>query len=131
MRLPAPVATHLASLFVWSKEFTAPRLVHTSSSRVCIPILASLSRNEAVDSLLVLLQKRKGNDEARMRCIACGAMETGWVSMWIVPERSISSALMTGRFNMICGSAMGTVGCLMIGRLCVSQCHGLVDRFAE
>ena len=31
----------------------------------------------------------------------------------------------------LCESAMATVGNVMIGRLCVSQCHGLVDRFAE
>ena len=36
---------------------TAPILVHTSSSLVSIPILDSFSRNAAVDSLLVLLQK--------------------------------------------------------------------------
>lgn len=119
MRIPAQLETHLASLFVWSKEFTAPILVHTSLSRVCIPILASLFRNEAVDSLLVLLQKRKGIDEARMRCIACGAIAIGWVSMWTVPERSISSALMAGRFVMVCEneSAMATVERVMIGGL--------------
>lgn len=72
-------------------------LVHTSSSSVSIPILVSLFRNEAVDSLLVLLQKRNGNEEARRRRIASGDLAIGWVAVWIVPERSTSSALIAGR----------------------------------
>ena len=37
-----------------------------------MPILVSLSHNSAVDSLLVLLQKRNGIEESLRRCIASG-----------------------------------------------------------
>jgi len=76
-------------------------LVHTSSSRVSIPIWASLLRKEVVDSLLVLLQKRKGNGEARRRRTASGELAMVWVAVWTVPERSMSNALMAGRWVMI------------------------------
>ena len=84
-------------------------LVHTSSSRVSIPIWASLFRKEVVDSLLVLLQKRKGNGEARRRRIASGELAMVWVAVWrMVPERSMSNALMAGRWVMIPRNAKGT-----------------------
>ena len=50
----------------------------------------------------MLLQKRNGSDvAARRRPIACDDMGTGRVSMWMVPERSMSSALITGRFTIV------------------------------
>lgn len=66
-----------------------------------MPMLASCLRNADVDSLLVLLQKRKGIDEDRRRCIACGDMAIGCVAVWTVPERSMRSALITGRWAMM------------------------------
>ena len=62
-----------------------------------MPILASLSRNAAVDSLLVLLQKRNGIDESLRRRIASGDSGVGCVAMWRVPERSMSNARIVGR----------------------------------
>ena len=90
-----------------SRAFTAPMLVHTSSSRVSIPICASLFRREVVDSLLVLLQKRKGNgDDARRRRIASGELAMGSVAVWMmVPEISMSNALMAGRWVMVSSGA--------------------------
>src|ERR1700679_434138 len=77
MQTDAPLATYLANLFARKRELRAPILVHTSLSLVSIPILASFSRNAVVDSLLVLLQKRKGTDEARSRCTAWGDLAIG------------------------------------------------------
>lgn len=91
-----------------SRAFTAPMLVHTSSSRVSIPICVSLFRREVVDSLLVLLQKRKGNgdDDARRRRIASGELAMGSVAVWMmVPEISMSNALMAGRWVMVSSGA--------------------------
>jgi hypothetical protein len=90
-------ASYLVRPFVPNREFTAPILVHTSLSCVSIPILASVLRNAAVDSLLVLLQNRNGIDEARRRCIACADPGIGWVPIWMVPERSMSKPRMVGR----------------------------------
>jgi hypothetical protein len=77
MKTEAPLETYLASLFSRKRELTAPILVHTSLSLVSIPIFASFSRTSVVDSLLVLLQKRNGMDEARRRCIAWGDLAIG------------------------------------------------------
>jgi hypothetical protein len=86
-----------------------------------MPILASLSRNASVDSLLVLLQKRNGMNESLRRCIASGDPGVGCVATWTVPERSMSNARIVGRratdsaprSMMMAGETMRITGGLM------------------
>jgi hypothetical protein len=91
-----------------------------------MPILASLSRNAAVDSLLVLLQKRNGIDESLRRCIASGDPRVGFVATWTVPERSMSNALIVGR------SAIGsTPRSMMMANEAMMIARGLMYHYKE
>lgn len=93
--------THLRIPFSFRSPLTAPTLVHTSSDETSIEASRILRHISVVDSLLVLLQNRKGMLASRRRVSACAAPGVGVVPISSVPEISMRRAQSGGRDTML------------------------------
>ena len=91
---------YLVTPSVFNTALSAPTLVHTSSRRTSSPAARIRLCTASLDSLLVLLQKRKGMWAARSVASAWAAPGVGDEPIRRVPEMSMRSARIGGGLDL-------------------------------